>query len=275
MAQAAHLPGLPPLRRGLPRFARHFRRDAIQYSTTRRRNTRLSRAYGNTVMPWVRFDDQFTIHRKIAGLSDAAFRLHVSAIFWCARNLTDGFLPEEDLGDVCARVRTPARFAAECVGRRAWHHSGETCPSGKCPAHEPGRPECAGPVDNPVAGWLIHDYWEYQPAKSQVLRDREAAARRQKAWRDRRNAVSNGVTGGVTNTTPPRPAPKGSGAGKAPAPARAAGGRAEPAGSAARVAEKPPWCGQCDRESRFIDPKADPLVRCPRCHHLQPVKEAL
>jgi hypothetical protein len=33
-------------------------------------------------MTWVRFDDQFPIHRKMTGLSDAAFRLHVLAIFW-------------------------------------------------------------------------------------------------------------------------------------------------------------------------------------------------
>lgn len=58
-------------------------------------------------MPWVRFDDQFPIHRKVDGLSDAAYRLHTSAIFWCARNLTDGFVSEEDLDGVTARVRTP------------------------------------------------------------------------------------------------------------------------------------------------------------------------
>ncbi len=173
-------------------------------------------------MPWVRFDDQFPIHRKVDGLSDAAYRLHTSAIFWSARNLTDGFLPRGDLDGVTARVRTPARFAAECVKRGTWHDSREPCTSQKCPA----------PVDGGYPqGWVIHDYWDYQPSKEQVLREREAAARRQKKWRDARNGVSNATNNALL--TLPRPAPKGSGTGKPPR-ARAANGRPSPSGSAAK-----------------------------------------
>ena len=123
-------------------------------------------------MPWVRFDDQYPIHRKVDGLSDAAFRLHTSAIFWSARNLTDGFVSREDLDGVTARVRTPARFAAECVRRGVWHGALEPCDSEKCP----------GPVDND--GWIIHDYWWYQPTKEQVRRDRAHNARRQALFRN-------------------------------------------------------------------------------------------
>jgi hypothetical protein len=144
-------------------------------------------------MPWVRFDDQFPIHRKTAGLSDAAFRLHVAAIFWCARNLTDGFVPREDLDDVCARVRTPTRFAGELVVRGLWHLRDEDCPSGKCIAPATGD------------GWVVHDYLEYQPSADRVREDRADGARRQQEWRDRkRNAVSNGVSNGGSNTTPSR-----------------------------------------------------------------------
>lgn len=106
-------------------------------------------------MPWVRFDDQYPIHRKVAGLSDTAFRLHSAAIFWCVRNGTDGFVPEEDLDQVCAQVRTPARFAAECVRRNAWHDAAYACDSENCP----------GPREE--AGWVIHDYLEYQPTKDE------------------------------------------------------------------------------------------------------------
>lgn len=171
-------------------------------------------------MPWVRFDDQFPIHRKVDGLSDAAYRLHTSAIFWSARNLTDGFVSEDDLDGVTARVRTPARFASECVKRDTWHEAGTACPSLKCP-----------PAPDGETGWVIHDYWAYQPTKAQVLADREKAAGRQAKWREAksgRNAVtqpsmpqsvpihngsSNGVTNAVSASSPPRPAPKGSGAG--------------------------------------------------------------
>ena len=147
-------------------------------------------------MPWVRFDDQFPIHRKVDGLSDAAYRLHTSAIFWCARNLTDGFVPEEDLDGVTARVRTPARFAAECVKRGVWHDARHPCPSRNCP----------GPVDND--GWVIHDYWDYQFTKEQVIHNRESAKERQKRHRqDTGHGSSHGVTNGVTASTPTRPDP--------------------------------------------------------------------
>jgi len=108
-----------------------------------------------TLMPWVRFDDQYPIHRKVAGLSDAAFRLNSAAIFWCSRNGTDGFVPEEDLDQVCAQVRDPARFAAECVRRGTWHIAAYECASGDCPGPREGR------------GWVIHDYLYYQPTKDE------------------------------------------------------------------------------------------------------------
>lgn len=201
-------------------------------------------------MPWVRFDDQFPIHRKAAGLSDAAFRLHVSAIFWCARNLTDGFVPEEDLDDVCARVRTPARFAAECVRRGAWHEAGHSCPSARCP----------GPVDG--SGWVIHDYWDYQPSKDQVVRDRQASARRQANWRARRNGVSNAPSNGVDNGYPAPPRNK-RGGGRP----ESVNGRASPPGSPV-PATKPPWCGKCNETSRLRERDDGTVFRCPACHPL-------
>lgn len=215
-------------------------------------------------MPWVRFDDQYPIHRKVDGLSDAAFRLHTSAIFWSARNLTDGFVSREDLDGVSARVRTPERFAAVCVDRDVWHLAGEDCPSEKCPA----------PVDGD--GWVIHDYWEFQPSKAQVLKDRESAARRQKKWREarnpqgyqqrypqgdtaadlhnphihrqegRNNGSSNAVTNPVSASSPPRP--EGKRGGKPPpraSPARAPHG----AGSdAEQHLFKPDGNGTCEHE---------------------------
>jgi hypothetical protein len=162
-------------------------------------------------MPWVRFDDQYPIHRKVKGLSDSAFRLHTEAIFWCARNLTDGFVPAIDLPDV-ATARRPLKFLPELVVRGLWHLADEVCGSEKCPAHVDNQPAS---VDN---GWLIHDYFEYQPTKAKVLEERANNAERQKRHRERhrddkpesdseRNGVSNAVTNGRSNTTPSRPVP--------------------------------------------------------------------
>ena len=228
-------------------------------------------------MPWVRFDDQYPIHRKVDGLSDAAFRLHTSAIFWSARNLTDGSVSREDLDGVSARVRTPERFAAECKKRDVWHLGDENCPSEKCPADGTGDEN----------DWIIHDYWEFQPSKAQVLKDRESAARRQKKWREARysqrypqgdtaadlhnphihspegrsNGSSNAVTNTVSASSPPRP--EGKRGGKAPPRAAARAPR-----GAGRAPPLPPH----EHQHPFI-PAADGL--CAVCQYPEPNRRHL
>src|SRR5690349_5319830 len=104
-------------------------------------------------MASVSFDDQYPIHRKVDGLSDAAFRLHTAAIFWCFRNRTDGIIPAEDLDLVCPRLRGAERLAAECVRRDCWHDARTRC----------GSPDCPAPAD--VDGWALHDYLSTNPSK--------------------------------------------------------------------------------------------------------------
>jgi hypothetical protein len=125
-------------------------------------------------MSWVRWDDQFPIHRKVERLSDAAFRLHASAICWCARNLTDGYVGKDDLTAAAPRhFLTPEDLIDELVLREVWD-----------------------PVEG---GWEIHDYLEYQPSKARVAADRKKAAERQRRFKARSNAVGSeddGVTSG-------------------------------------------------------------------------------
>lgn len=186
-------------------------------------------------MPWVRFDDMFPINRKVDGLTDAAFRLHVSAIFWCARNLTDGFVPARDLELVTSRVKSPRKRADELVERGLW-------------ITRPG-------------GWEINAYLEFQPSKEKVLADREAAAERQRVWREKRRSKGengrNAVSNGVSNTTPPRPAPLPSGE---------RGGR-ETSRRSLEVVHS--WCGQCDPETKQVELEGGRMGRCPRCHPLR------
>lgn len=110
----------------------------------------------------LRFDDQFPLHRKVDGLTDSAFRLHVEAIFWCARNLTDGFIAQDDLGSV-SRFRKPEGYLAECVKRGAWHRVQD----GQI---QPGCAECAGRLpDLDGDGWVIHGFLDWQLPRSKVL----------------------------------------------------------------------------------------------------------
>ncbi|MEU3355254.1 hypothetical protein [Streptomyces sp. NPDC037389] len=134
-------------------------------------------------MPWVRLDDHFPTHRKVAMLTDRAFRLHVSALCWCAANLTDGRISDRELRLV-AHVRGMTATARQL--------------------------EDAGLWDRVEDGWVLHDFHDYQPTADHVRAERERNAARQRAYRQRRAAddgtvaapgerVSNAVTHGVTN----------------------------------------------------------------------------
>jgi len=93
-------------------------------------------------MAWVKFDDGFPEHPKIIGLSDAAFRLHVEAVSYCNRQLTDGLV----LAVVLPRItsaRHPVKVAAELVSAGVWEAT--------------------------EGGWWIHDYLDYQPSKQDAM----------------------------------------------------------------------------------------------------------
>ena len=127
-------------------------------------------------MPWVRLDDRFPSHRKVALLSDRAFRLYVSALCWSSENLTEGRILDRELSLV-ARIRGAKTVAKELEDARLW--------------------------DRIEGGWDIHDYLEYNPDRARVQADRGANAARQKAFRERKRAekeaARNGGSNGVTH----------------------------------------------------------------------------
>src|SRR5262245_15699353 len=140
-------------------------------------------------MPWVRFDDMMPENRKIRDLTNAAFRLHISAICWCNRHLTDGRIGHTDLKHV-SDIRSPATHAAALVNVGLWK-----------------------PTET---GWVIHDYLEYQFSAERIRADRKAAAERQAKWKakkregnavtdDSGNAVSNAYPGPGPTPYPPQP----------------------------------------------------------------------
>ncbi len=92
-------------------------------------------------MSWARLDDSFPMHRKMRRCSDAAFRLHVSAICWSNAHLTDGLVHNDEI-DLVSDVRRPEKVAAELVDRGLW----ERLPY----------------------GWRIHDYLTYNPSADDV-----------------------------------------------------------------------------------------------------------
>jgi hypothetical protein len=134
-------------------------------------------------MPWVKLDDRFPSHRKIALLSDRAFRLHVSAICWCSENLTDGRIADREL-TLLAKIRGIKTTAQQLADAGLW--------------------------DRVDGGWQIHDYLDYNPSRAQVLADRKKNAERQERFRQRRNGKpvppdGDGRSNGVTSDGPDAP----------------------------------------------------------------------
>lgn len=110
-------------------------------------------------MPWVKLDEGFPEHPKVLAIGGDAAWLHVCALAYCNRNLTDGFIPEYILDRLSDRKR-PIQLAAKLVAVGMW---------------EPSK-----------GGWRIHDYLEYQASKAKV--EEERAKARQRMARNRQGS---------------------------------------------------------------------------------------
>lgn len=189
-------------------------------------------------MPWVRFDDTYPVNRKVGGLSDAAFRLHTEAIFWCARELTDGRIARDELKQVSGIARAD-RHVPELVRRGVWVETGQ--------------------------GWEIHDYLVYQPTREKVLADREQKRAAGRAGGIKSGQVRRGgeakpkqrASGSVQHPNPPSSSKKGSGRGPA---------SPGPAAPERPLRAVPDWCGRCNKNNRLDADNAGVSVPCPRCH---------
>ncbi len=116
-------------------------------------------------MPWIRFEDNFPEHPKVLALSDGAFRLHVRAIGYAARHLTDGHVSSAALRSMTRRSALPAELVAAGI----WEHEGD--------------------------GYKVHDYLHYQPSKTEVQKRRAADSERKKAdgIQSGKSRKSNGI----------------------------------------------------------------------------------
>ena len=101
-------------------------------------------------MTWLRIDDCLTDHPKIIGLSDGAFRLHISGLCYAARYLTDGFIPA-----TYPKAISRQRFVPVLVAAGLWSKA--------------------------KGGWKINDFLEYNPSKERVESERLMRKERAKA----------------------------------------------------------------------------------------------
>jgi hypothetical protein len=91
----------------------------------------------------------------VAGLSDRAFRLHVSGICYSNRHLTDGIVPASVVPRLLGGA--PGRALVELIERAMWV-----------------------PILGSTEAYALHDYLDWNRSREQVLNERE---RRSKAGR--------------------------------------------------------------------------------------------
>lgn len=114
----------------------------------------------------MKIDDGFAEHPKVQAVSERAFKLHVTALCYCARNLTDGILDQRAVRVVSAIVDKPcARAVRELVDAGLWDEYG---------ADE---------------GFAIRDYLEFNPTADEV---KELKTQRREAGR--RGGRKSGAT---------------------------------------------------------------------------------
>lgn len=109
-------------------------------------------------MSYVLLDEGFSENPKITSLTDKAYRLHVTALNYCGRNLTNGAISELALKKTGAisKIARPKTVVKQLVSAGLWHPNGD--------------------------GWTIHDYLEYNPSRAEIEKKRRLARDRRRRY---------------------------------------------------------------------------------------------
>jgi hypothetical protein len=149
-------------------------------------------------MPYLNVDDGMDEHPKVDALSDAAYRLLMASLHYCARNLTDGFLPLGRARRLTATGKDAT--AAELVQAGVWHDLGEGCDDPECierrTCHAEGR----------KGHYIVHDYLQWNHSKQWWDERRAAEAERKRKWRATRGQNAGQDAGVPASVTPSVPA---------------------------------------------------------------------
>ena len=109
-------------------------------------------------MPYLNMDDNFADHPKVDGLSDGAFRLHVSAMCYAAKHRTDGAIPPERIPRLMPRFKQA--YVAELIKAGLWVQ------------HDDGQ--------------RIHDYLDWNKARAWWEKEKKDGMERQRKSRANR-----------------------------------------------------------------------------------------
>jgi hypothetical protein len=120
-------------------------------------------------MTWVRKDDAASVHQKFFRSGVAAYGWWDAALGYCNRHLSDGFVPARNIELVFPGTPSATvRLLVEALVRERSLHVVTAGQPIVCHARSAFCPRVVRPED----GYVMHDYFEYQPRRSQVLRSR-------------------------------------------------------------------------------------------------------
>jgi len=154
-------------------------------------------------MPWAKIDDQYTDHPKIVQVGPLGMALHIAAICYCARYLTDGFVPA---------AMIPRLLNLDGITTRVGDGNSNAVTNEEITE----KLTAVGLFEIVPGGFQVHDYLEYNPSGEDVRAERKQNAVRQDVWRANKrnkggsNAVTPPVTNGANNghvTGAPSPSP--------------------------------------------------------------------
>lgn len=129
-------------------------------------------------MGWIRVDDHFNEHPKLARVGPCGWGIWVAGLAYCNRNLTDGFIP---------------RAVARSLGDFEFALDGEVYRLAITAGMGGTDLDCTWIINLLVDarlweevpdGYRVHDYHDFQPSKDKVLAEREQKAARQQRWRN-------------------------------------------------------------------------------------------
>jgi hypothetical protein len=136
-------------------------------------------------MPWIRIDDHYDEHPKLASVGPLGWAMWLAGLAYCNRNLTDGFIPWAIAGTLVS-----------------WDYLDATGPSriyvgGRDTVSEEGAVSSEYVImllvearvwDQVTGGYRVHDFDHYQPTKAVIMAERA-------------KKVAAGTAGGIASAT--------------------------------------------------------------------------
>jgi len=124
---------------------------------------------------WVKLDSDYPDNPKIHPLSHAAFRLHITLITYCAKELTDGHVSTVGYRVCTARAALGRRLVTKAVTELV----------------------TAGLLEPCTDGYMLHDFLAMNPQL-----ERHVVEARRKKWRTKKHTDDNQFPRGNPHETP-------------------------------------------------------------------------